>query len=56
MSEQHETEERKVCPLFYAMNNSGGEYTLCFGEGCAWWDKLEHECAILIIARGGYGR
>lgn len=39
---------KKICPLLYA--NEKIVDACCREYRCAWWDPVEEECALLVIA------
>ena len=41
---------RKICPL--NPNKTRPDHTYCLGDGCAWWNDVSEQCAILTLAQG----
>ena len=39
----------KMCPLNY--NRAKKDVSACMGDGCAWWNDVSEQCAIVTIAQ-----
>lgn len=46
-------EDKKFCPLLFAVTELPEIASFCLKEKCAWWDDIAGSCAILVIAQFG---